>query len=345
MNAAAPLNLDGLGLDADQLRALQENLAAARNDLQVVSPPPPLFGPSAPPVVAPTARPEPVQGSGEAPAHVPPPLDAGEQPRRGRGRPRGSGNRGGSRGRRGGGGGGPAAAQRRRRDPDLDGSDSDPADGADDADDAPRNAAEEEADDLYVYDFDVANGDTCVWERVDVRRVPEVELRGGARPIPTFPPFTKGPTAPRNIPQGCNSAFDILKLLIDAELIERMCTFANRYARESQYANTRRFDRWYDVAPDEMWSWIACVIYLGVCKVNNREAAWSRSTHACNAVATGSSRRAHQRAHQQPLESWQPRHGNGQLVYKPASSPVLSRNRFALRWHSSYKSHQLCVPA
>jgi len=278
MEAAAPLNFDGLGLDANQLRAVQEHLSAARNAVQVVSRPPPLFGPHAPPAAAQTARPEVVQGAGDASAHAPLPPDAADQPRRGRGRPRGSANRGGGSGRRGRGGQGRSAAQRQRLDPGLDGSDSDPDDGPDDDDAVPRDVAEEEPDDLYVDDFAFADGDTFTWEHVDVGRVPEVDLRGGSRPIPTFPPFTKGPTAPRNIPQGCSSAFDILKLLIDGELIERMCSFTNRYANESQYANTRRFDRWYDAVPAEMWSWIACVIYLGVCKVNNREAAWSRSS-------------------------------------------------------------------
>lgn len=98
------------------------------------------------------------------------------------------------------------------------------------------------------------------------------------REVSTMPPFLKGPTSPRNIPQGCNSAFDILKLLVDGDLIDRMCTFTNRYARESCYANCRRCDRWYDVVPEEMWSWIVCVIYLGVCKIGNRRAAWNRSS-------------------------------------------------------------------
>ena len=64
------------------------------------------------------------------------------------------------------------------------------------------------------------------------------------------------------------------------------------------------------------------------------------ATHGCNAVASGSSCRTHQLAHQQSLENRQPRHGNGQLVYKPASCPVLSFNRLALRWHSSVKTHE-----
>jgi len=275
MNAAAPLILDGLGLDAAQVRALQDHIAASRNTAEVRVAPPPLFGPGAVPMLPPAARPEAIQEAADAPAPNPSPPEAQQPPRRGRGRPRGSQ----SEGIRGGRGRGRSAAQRPRQERGLDGSDSDPADGVDDADgDAPHNAVEEEVDDLYMFDFDARNGDVFVWERVDVRPVPQVDLRGGSRPVPTLPGFTKGPTAPRNIPQGCNSAFDILKLLIDAELIDRMCTFTNRYARESSYANSRRFDRWYDVEAAEMWSWIACVIYLGVCKVNSREAAWSRSS-------------------------------------------------------------------
>jgi len=275
MNAVAPLNLDGLGLDATQQRAVQDHIAASRNASEARAAPPPLFGPGAAHVLAPAARPEAIQGAADAPAPDPLPPFPQQQARRGRGRPRGPQNEG----VRGGHGRGRSAAKRPRQERGLDGSDSDSADGVDDADgDAPRIAAEEEVDDLYMFDFHDRNGDVFVWERVDVRPVPQVDLRGGSRPIPTLPSFTKGPTAPRNIPQGCNSAFDILKLLIDAELIDRLCTVTNRYARESRYANTRRFDCWYDVDPAEMWSWIACVVYLGVCKVNSREAAWSRSS-------------------------------------------------------------------
>jgi hypothetical protein len=275
MAAAAPLSFEGLHLDADQQRALQEHLAAARNAMQVVSPPPPLVGPRAAPVSAQAARPEAIQGAGDAPAPHPQPPVAEQQPRRGRGRPRGRGNQG----ARGGAGGGAARVQRQRQQRGHDGSDDGGVDGVDDDDDAVGDDVEDAADDLYVSDDDaVLNGDVFVWERIDVRPVPLVDLRGGSRPLPTLPPFTKGATTPRNIPQGCNSAFDILKLLIDDDLIDRMCTFTNRYAHESGYANTRRFDRWYDVTSAEMWSWIACVIYLGVCKVNSREAAWGRSS-------------------------------------------------------------------
>ena len=275
MAAAAPLSFEGLHLDADQQRALQEHLAAARNAMQVVSPPPPLVGPRAAPVSAQAARPEAIQGAGDAPAPHPQPPVAEQQPRRGRGRPRGRGNQG----ARGGAGGGAARVQRQRQQRGHDGSDDGGVDGVDDDDDAVGDDVEDAADDLYVSDDDaVLNGDVFVWERIDVRPVPHVDLRGGSRPISTLPPFTKGATTPRNIPHGCNSAFDILKLLIDDDLIDRMCTFTNRYAHESCYANTRRFDRWYDVTPAEMWSWIACVIYLGVCKISSREAAWSRSS-------------------------------------------------------------------
>jgi len=275
MNAASQLNLNVLGLDDDQLRALQVRLAASINHPAVVAPPPPLFGPGAAPVSAPAARPDGIPGVPDAPA--PPHADpvAEQQPRRGRGRPRGPSNQG----ARGGAGAGAARAQRARHQGRHDGSDDGGVDGVDDVDDdAHDDAVEDAVDDLYVSDDDDDNGDVFVWERVNVVPVPQVDLRAGSRPISTFPAFTKGPTAPRNVPQRCNSAFDILKLLIDDELIDRMCTYTNRYAHESVYANTRRFERWYDVTPPEMWSWIACVIYLGVCKVNSREAAWSRSS-------------------------------------------------------------------
>ena len=216
IDAAAPLNLDGLGLDAAQQRALLDHIAALRNAAEVLVAPPPLFGPGADHVLAPTARPEAIQGAADAPSLDPLPPVAQQQPRRGRGRPRGLQNEG----VRGGHGRGRSAAQRPRQERGLDGSDSNSADGVDDADgDAPRIAAEEEADDLYMFDFDTRNGDVFVWEKVVVRPVPQVDLRGGSRPMSTLPGFTKGPTAPRNIPQGCNSAFDTLKLLIDAELI------------------------------------------------------------------------------------------------------------------------------
>jgi hypothetical protein len=236
MDAASPLNLSVLGLDADQLRALQDQLAAERNAAEVRAAPPPLFGPGAAPILAPTARPEGIQGAGDAPAPDPPPPGPGQPLQRPRGRPRGPQNQGVRSGRVQ----GRAAAQHPRQDRGLEGSDSDPAEEIDDADgDAPRDAVEEEVDDLYLNNFDVQNGEIFLWERVDVRPVPEVGLRGGSRPISTLPGFTKGPTAPRNVPQACSTAFDILKLLIDSELIDRMCTFANRYARESRYANTR----------------------------------------------------------------------------------------------------------
>ncbi len=90
MNAAPQLNLEGLGLDADQLRALQEYVVATRNAAQVVAAPPPLFGPGAAPARPRAAAPVPAQGAGDAPAEAPAPPVREPPPRQRRGRPRGA---------------------------------------------------------------------------------------------------------------------------------------------------------------------------------------------------------------------------------------------------------------
>jgi hypothetical protein len=63
MSAAQPLNFDELELDADQLRSLQEHLAARRNAAEVPAAPPPLLGPSAAPLLHRAVTPVIVQGA------------------------------------------------------------------------------------------------------------------------------------------------------------------------------------------------------------------------------------------------------------------------------------------
>ena len=275
MNAAPQLNLDVLGLDAAQLRALQEHMAAARHAAQVVIDPPPLVGPAAAPSRPRAAAPVLVQGGGEAPA--PSPAPPGPQPpaRRGRGRPRGARTqrpaleaaRPAQRPRVGGGGAGDGDSQ-------ISGNDNDD-------ERLLRVDAEEDLDDLYLDRFQMprnANDADFSWEAVAVPRAVVRDLRSGEREEPTLPACDKGPTAARNIPDDCTSAFGILKLLLNESLIDRMCEYTNAYATESAYANTRRAARWHNVVPEEMWVWISCVLFIGVCKINNREAAWDRNS-------------------------------------------------------------------
>ncbi len=74
MNAAPQLNLNGLGLDAEQQRSLQQQLAAARNAGEFRGAPPPLFGPGAAPPLPRAVAPVIVQGAGDAPDQGPAPL-------------------------------------------------------------------------------------------------------------------------------------------------------------------------------------------------------------------------------------------------------------------------------
>jgi len=222
MDAAAALSLDGLGLDADQQRELLEHLARSRSAAQVVSLPPPLVGPDATPVSSRTARPAPIEGGGDAPAQDIRPPEPEPPSRRGRGRPRGSSKRCGNSDRVA----AHPAAQRARLAAGHDGSDSDAASGVDDGDvAAARDAVEEDIDDLYVYDFEVDDGLAFEWEKVHVSAVPEVGLRNGARPVSTFPPFTKGPTAPRNIQQACITLapFALIASVSHHRLLECCC--------------------------------------------------------------------------------------------------------------------------
>ena len=78
MNAAPQLNLDDLGLDANQLRALQDSLAASRIAAEVRAAPPPLFGPGAAPPQPRAPAPVQIQGAGDAPAQAP--VPPGPQP-------------------------------------------------------------------------------------------------------------------------------------------------------------------------------------------------------------------------------------------------------------------------
>ena len=275
MDAAPQLNLNALGLDADQLRALQEQMAAARNAAEVRAAPPPLFGPGAAPPQPRAAAPVNVQGPGDAPAQGPVPPGPQPPPRRGRGRPRGARSRRPALDP-------PRAHQRRRADGGGAGDGDSQVSGTDDEEErAPVVDAEEDVDDLYLDGHEVLRnaGDLpYVLEEVPVLRAVLRDLRSGEREEPTLPPCNKGPTAAKNVPDDCTSAFSILKLLLNASLIDRMCEYANAYANESVYANTRRAQRWHDVVPAEMWVWISCVLFIGVCKINNRECAWDRSS-------------------------------------------------------------------
>ena len=275
MAAAAPLDLQGLGLDAEQLSALQAHLAASRQQQQGAMPPPALFGPAAPPVARPAPAPEGPVVSGDAPDHAPAPLLREPPIRRGRGRPRGSRSDrpalaprpAPQRQRVGGGGAGDGDSQ-------VSGSDNEDERGL-------HLDQEEDVDDLYLEvheDPRNANARDFVWEEVAVPRAVVRDLRSGEREEPTLPPFAKGPTAAKNVPDDCTSAFSILKLLLNESLIDSMCEFTNAYANESAYANTRRAQRWHDTEPAEMWVWISCVLFIGVCKIANREAAWLRSS-------------------------------------------------------------------
>ena len=275
MSAASQLNLTGLGLDAEQLRALQEHMAAARNAAPVVAAPPPLVGPDAAPAQPRAAAPMLVQGQGDAPAQGHAHPGPQPPPRRGRGRPRGSRSqrlaldppRPPQRPRVGGGGAGDGDSQ---------------VSGQDDDDErALQVDAEDDVDDLYLDEFDAphnAQEASFLWEEVPVPRAVLRDLRSGEREEPTLPPFNKGPTAAKNVSDDCTSAFSILKLFLNESLIDRMCEFTNAYATESAYANTRRAQRWHTLVPAEMWVWISCVLFVGVCKIGNRQAAWDRSS-------------------------------------------------------------------
>jgi hypothetical protein len=275
MDAAAPLNLDALGLDADQLTALQRHIAALRNAAEVLAAPPPLFGPGAAPSQPRAAAPVHVQGVGDAPGEVPAPPVREPPSRRGRGRPRGAKSRRPALDA-------PRAPQRRRASGGGAGDADSQVSGTDDDDENGIHVdAEEDVDDLY-FDEEVVPPNSAeppfVWEEVQVQRAVLRDLRSGEREESTLPPFNKGPTAPKNVPGDCTSAFSILKLLLNESIIDRMCEYTNAYANESAYANTRRAQRWRDVEPAEMWVWISCVIFIGVCKINNRECAWDRSS-------------------------------------------------------------------
>ena len=74
MAAAAPLDLHGLGLGADELSAIRAHLAATRPRPEDVMPPPPHFGPAVAPIVRLAPAPEGPAGEGDAPAHPPAPL-------------------------------------------------------------------------------------------------------------------------------------------------------------------------------------------------------------------------------------------------------------------------------
>jgi hypothetical protein len=154
--------------------------------------------------------------------------------------------------------------------------------GTDDEEERARHEdIEEDIDDLYLeehLELDNAIEAPFVWEEVEVQRSVLRDLRSGEREEPTLPPCNKGPSAAKNIPDHCTSAFSILKLLLNVSLIDRMCEFTNAYATESAYAKTRRAERWHTLVPEELWVWISCVLFVGVCKIGKREAAWDRSS-------------------------------------------------------------------
>jgi Transposase IS4 len=82
----------------------------------------------------------------------------------------------------------------------------------------------------------------------------------------------------KNIPVGCETEEDFVRLLLDADddsIMDIFVHFTNAVARESRRLRAqKRFQKWVDVDKAEMAVFFAIVAYLGIVKIQNRKAVW-----------------------------------------------------------------------